>query len=29
VTNVRWVFTGDLLAGGASTAGVEFTVRIQ
>jgi len=29
VTNVRWVFTGDLLAGGASTAGVGFTVRIQ
>jgi uncharacterized repeat protein (TIGR01451 family) len=29
VTNVRWVFTGDLLAGGASAAGVGFTVRIQ
>lgn len=29
VTNVRWVFTGDLLAGGSSTAGVGFTVRIQ
>ena len=29
VTNVRWVFTGNLLAGGSSTAGVGFTVRIQ
>ena len=29
VTNVRWVFTGDLLAGGSSTAGVGFSVRIQ
>ena len=29
VTALRWVFTGDLLAGGASTAGVGFTVRIQ
>ncbi len=29
VTNVRWVFTGDLLAGGSSTAGLGFTVRIQ
>jgi uncharacterized repeat protein (TIGR01451 family) len=29
VTGVRWVFTGDLLAGGSSSAGVGFTVRIQ
>jgi uncharacterized repeat protein (TIGR01451 family) len=29
VTNVRWVFAGDLLTGGSSTAGVGFTVRIQ
>jgi uncharacterized repeat protein (TIGR01451 family) len=29
VTNVRWVFTGNLAAGDASTAGVGFTVRIQ
>jgi uncharacterized repeat protein (TIGR01451 family) len=29
VTNVRWVFTGDLAAGVASTVGVGFTVRIQ
>lgn len=29
VTNVRWVFTGNLPAGAASTAGVGFTVRIQ
>jgi trimeric autotransporter adhesin len=29
VTNVRWVFAGNLLAGGSSTAGVGFTVRIQ
>ena len=29
VTNVRWVFAGNLLAGGASTTGVGFTVRIQ
>lgn len=29
VTQVRWLFTGDLLAGGASTTGVGFTVRIQ
>jgi uncharacterized repeat protein (TIGR01451 family) len=29
VTNVRWVFTGDLLAGGSSITGVGFTVRIQ
>jgi uncharacterized repeat protein (TIGR01451 family) len=29
VTNVRWVFAGDLLAGGSSTTGVGFTVRIQ
>jgi uncharacterized repeat protein (TIGR01451 family) len=29
VTNVRWVFTGTLLAGASSTTGVGFTVRIQ
>jgi uncharacterized repeat protein (TIGR01451 family) len=29
VTNVRWVFTGNLLAGAGSTTGVGFTVRIQ
>ena len=29
VTNVRWVFAGNLLAGGVSTTGVGFTVRIQ
>jgi uncharacterized repeat protein (TIGR01451 family) len=29
VTNVRWVFTGNLLAGASSTSGVGFTVRIQ
>lgn len=29
VTNVRWVFAGNLLAGGSSTTGVGFTVRIQ
>ncbi len=29
VTNVRWVFTGSLLAGASSTSGVGFTVRIQ
>ncbi|HEX5132463.1 MAG TPA: hypothetical protein VFX92_08250 [Candidatus Krumholzibacteria bacterium] len=29
VTNVRWVFTGDLLAGASSTTGIGFTVRIQ
>jgi uncharacterized repeat protein (TIGR01451 family) len=29
VTNVRWVFTGDLLAGASSTVGLGFTVRIQ
>ncbi|MCI0450887.1 MAG: hypothetical protein L0Z51_00690 [Candidatus Latescibacteria bacterium] len=29
VTNVRWVFAGDLLAGASSTTGVGFTVRIQ
>jgi uncharacterized repeat protein (TIGR01451 family) len=29
VTNVRWVFTGNLLAGASSTAGVGFSVRIQ
>lgn len=29
VTNVRWVFAGNLLAGASSTAGVGFTVRIQ
>jgi uncharacterized repeat protein (TIGR01451 family) len=29
VTNVRFVFTGILSAGAASTAGVGFTVRIQ
>lgn len=29
VTNVRWVFAGNLLAGGASTTGIGFTVRIQ
>ncbi len=29
VTNVRWVFAGDLLAGGSSTTGVGFAVRIQ
>ncbi|HXS10760.1 MAG TPA: hypothetical protein VN852_12325, partial [Candidatus Krumholzibacteria bacterium] len=29
VTNVRYVFTGSLLAGASSTAGVGFTVRIQ
>jgi uncharacterized repeat protein (TIGR01451 family) len=29
VTNVRFVFTGTLLAGASSTTGVGFTVRIQ
>jgi uncharacterized repeat protein (TIGR01451 family) len=29
VTNVRFVFTGSLLAGASSTTGVGFTVRIQ
>ena len=29
VTNVRWVFTGNINAGGASTAGLTFTVQIQ
>jgi uncharacterized repeat protein (TIGR01451 family) len=29
VTNVRWVFAGNLLAGASSTTGVGFTVRIQ
>lgn len=29
VSNVRWVFTGNLLAGASSTAGVGFGVRIQ
>jgi uncharacterized repeat protein (TIGR01451 family) len=29
VTNVRWVFTGDLLAGASSTTGIGFPVRIQ
>lgn len=29
VTNVRWVFTGNLLAGASSTAGIGFTVRIE
>jgi uncharacterized repeat protein (TIGR01451 family) len=29
VTNVRYVFTGNLLAGASSTTGVGFTVRIQ
>ncbi len=29
VTNVRWVFTGNLLAGASSTTGIGFTVRIQ
>ncbi len=29
VTNVRYVFTGSLLAGASSTTGVGFTVRIQ
>jgi uncharacterized repeat protein (TIGR01451 family) len=29
VTNVRWVFTGNLLAGASSTTGVGFGVRIQ
>jgi len=29
VTNVRWVFTGDILSGAASTAGLGFTVRIE
>ena len=29
VTNVRYVFTGSLLSGASSTAGVGFTVRIQ
>lgn len=29
VTNVRWVFTGNLLAGASSTTGVGFAVRIQ
>ncbi|HKW15215.1 MAG TPA: hypothetical protein VJS69_12075 [Candidatus Krumholzibacteria bacterium] len=29
VTNVRWVFTGNLLAGASSTTGVGFSVRIQ
>jgi len=29
VSNVRWVFTGNLLAGASSTTGVGFTVRIQ
>lgn len=29
VTNVRFVFTGSLLSGASSTAGVGFTVRIQ
>ncbi len=28
VTNVRWVFTGDVVAGASSTAGIGFTVRI-
>ncbi len=29
VTNVRWVFAGNLLAGAGSTTGIGFTVRIQ
>jgi len=29
VTNVRWVFTGNINAGGASIAGLSFTVQIQ
>jgi len=29
VTNVRWVFAGNLLSGASSTAGIGFTVRIQ
>ncbi len=29
VTNVRWVFAGNLLAGGSSITGVGFTARIQ
>ena len=29
VTNVRYVFTGSLLAGASSTTGIGFTVRIQ
>lgn len=29
VTNVRWLFTGDLTAGSASATGLGFTVRIQ
>jgi len=29
VTNVRWVFTGNLLAGASATTGVGFSVRIQ
>ena len=29
VTNVRWLFTGDILAGAGSAAGLTMTVRIQ